>query len=177
MVDNLGEKVDEFLLNWGHWVLLTYNSDSENCPFYGVAGCLLFRGCLSVEVNESAVGTFRIVYYIVGVCYSGVSVKRGSTVHIYYQRSRNNNFSWPTWILLSCSTSSVVIYSIAVYSALPFLLPDYVKSGRSPSSISHLWGASCTVSEQTPPCCPWWPSCAPHHALIQWCAEHQSGPG
>ena len=47
---------------------------------YGVAGCLLFRGCLSIEVNGMAVGTFKIVSYIVGVCYSGVSVKQGSTV-------------------------------------------------------------------------------------------------
>ena len=47
---------------------------------YGVAGCPLFRGCLSIEVNGRAVGTFRIVRYIVGVRYSGVSVKRGSTV-------------------------------------------------------------------------------------------------
>ena len=36
--------------------------------------CPLFRGCLSIAVNGRAVGTFRIV------CYSGVSVKRGSTV-------------------------------------------------------------------------------------------------
>ena len=80
MVDNLAEKVDECLLNWGHCVLLTYNWDRENCPLYGVPGCLLFRGCLSIEVNGRAVGTFIIVSCIVGVHYSGVSVKRGSTV-------------------------------------------------------------------------------------------------
>ena len=57
----------------GHW-------DRENCPLYGVAGCPLFRGCLSIEVNGRAVRTFIIVRYIVGVRYSGVSVKRGSTV-------------------------------------------------------------------------------------------------
>ena len=57
-----------------------YNWDRESCPLYGVAGCPLFRGCLSIEVNGMAVGTFRIVRYIVGVRYSGVSVKRGSTV-------------------------------------------------------------------------------------------------
>ena len=45
-----------------------------------VAGYLLFRGCLSVEVNGRALGTFRIVRYIVCVRYSGVSIKRGSTV-------------------------------------------------------------------------------------------------
>ena len=57
-----------------------YNWDRENCPLYGVAGCPLFRGCLSIEVNGRAVGIFRIVHYIMGVRYSGVSVKRGSTV-------------------------------------------------------------------------------------------------
>ena len=44
-----------------------YNWDRENCLLYGVAGCPLFRGCLSIEVNGKAVGTFRIVRYIVGV--------------------------------------------------------------------------------------------------------------
>ena len=61
-------------------ILLAYNWDRERCPLYGAAGCPLFRGCLSIEVNGRAVGTFRIVRYIVGVRYSGVSVKRGSTV-------------------------------------------------------------------------------------------------
>ena len=37
---------------------------------------------LSIEVNGRIVGTFRIVCYIVGVRFSGVSVKRGSTVFI-----------------------------------------------------------------------------------------------
>ena len=59
-----------------------YNWDRENCPLYGVAGrCPLFRDCLSIEVNGRAVGTFIIVRYIVGIRYSGVSVKWGSTVH------------------------------------------------------------------------------------------------
>ena len=79
MVDNLAEKVDECPLNRGRWVLLACNWDRENCPLYGVAGCPLFRG-LSIEVNGMPVGTFRIVCYIMGVRYSGVSVKRGSTV-------------------------------------------------------------------------------------------------
>ena len=61
-------------------ILVTYSWDSENCPLYGVAGCLLFRSCLSIEVNGRAVGTLRIVRFIVGVRYSGVSVKWGSTV-------------------------------------------------------------------------------------------------
>ena len=79
MVDNLAEKVNECLLNLGHRVLLAYNLDHENCLLYRVAGCLLFRGCL--EVDGMTVGTFRIVCYIMGVHFSGVSVKRGSTVY------------------------------------------------------------------------------------------------
>ena len=37
---------------------------------------------LRIEVNGRAVGTFRIVRYIVGVYYLGVSVKWGSTVDL-----------------------------------------------------------------------------------------------
>ena len=53
----------------------------RNCPLYRVAWCPLCRGCLSIEVNGRTVGTFRIVRYIVGVRYSGVFIKRGSTVY------------------------------------------------------------------------------------------------
>ena len=68
-------------------LLLVYNWDRENCPLYGVAGCPLFRGCFIIEVNAIAVGTFRIVRYIVGVRYSGVSVKRDSTVSLIQRTS------------------------------------------------------------------------------------------
>ena len=37
-----------------------YNWDRENCPLYGVAGCPLFRGCLSIEVNGRTVGTSEL---------------------------------------------------------------------------------------------------------------------
>ena len=74
-------------------MLLAYNWDRENCPLYGVAGCLLFRGCLSIEVNGRAVGTFRIVRYIVGVRYSGVSVKWGSTVVNSHMQNEQLNSS------------------------------------------------------------------------------------
>ena len=63
-MDNLAEKVDECPLNQGHF---SYIWDRENCPLCGVAGCPLFRGCLSIEVNGRTVVTFRIVCYIVGV--------------------------------------------------------------------------------------------------------------
>ena len=67
MVDNLAEKVSECPLNWGRSVLFAYNWNGEKCLLYAVAGCPLFRGCLSIEVNGRTVGTFRIVGYIVGV--------------------------------------------------------------------------------------------------------------
>ena len=54
-MDYLAEKVDKCSLN-------------ENCSLYKVAGCLLFRGCLSIEVNGRTVGTFKIVHYIMCVC-------------------------------------------------------------------------------------------------------------
>ena len=38
------------------------------------------QGLLNIEVNGRIVGTFRNVRYIMDVCFSGVSVKRGSTV-------------------------------------------------------------------------------------------------
>ena len=44
------------------------------------SGVSAIQGCLSIEVNGKAIGTFRIVCYIMGVRYSGVSVKRGSIV-------------------------------------------------------------------------------------------------
>ena len=47
-----------------------YNWDCKTVSYIMdqvVAGCLLFRGCLSIEVNGRTVGTFRIVCYIAGV--------------------------------------------------------------------------------------------------------------
>ena len=41
-------------------VLFAYNWDCENCPLYRVAGCLLFRGCLRIEVNGRTVGTSEL---------------------------------------------------------------------------------------------------------------------
>ena len=37
-------------------VLFVYDWECENCPLYRVAGCPLFRGCLSIEVNGRTVG-------------------------------------------------------------------------------------------------------------------------
>ena len=41
MVDNLAEKLNEWPLNWCHYV---YDLECEMCPLYGVVGCQLFRG-------------------------------------------------------------------------------------------------------------------------------------
>ena len=68
-MDNLAEKVDECPLNRDRCVLFAYSRDRETCPLYRVAGCPLFRGCLSIEVNGKTVGTFRFIRYIVGVRY------------------------------------------------------------------------------------------------------------
>ena len=59
-MDNLAEKIDECPLNRGRYVLFVYNWEPERCPLYGVAGCPLFRGCLSIEVCGEIIGTFRI---------------------------------------------------------------------------------------------------------------------
>ena len=67
MVDNIAEKVDKCPLNQDQYVLLAYNWERENCSLYGVVGCLLFRGCLNIEVNAWTVGSFEIVHYTVCV--------------------------------------------------------------------------------------------------------------
>ena len=71
MVDNLAVKVDKCPLNRGS--LCTVGT-AKNCPLYGVAGCPLFRGCLSIEVNGRTVGTFSISWV------SAVECLRGSNV-------------------------------------------------------------------------------------------------
>ena len=80
----------------GSLSILAYNWDCKSCSLYRVAGCPLFRGCLSIEVNGRTVGTFRIVHYIMGVRFSGVSVKRGSTV--WWQS--NEGISMQVWEML-----------------------------------------------------------------------------
>ena len=52
----------------------------ENCQLYGVAGCPLFRGYLSIAVNGRQSGLSELSVISLYVRYSGVSVKRGSTV-------------------------------------------------------------------------------------------------
>ena len=43
-MDNLAEKVNEYPLNRGHYVLFAYNWEHEKCLLYGVVECQLFRG-------------------------------------------------------------------------------------------------------------------------------------
>ena len=94
-------------------MLLAYIWDRKNCPLYGVAGCMLFRGCLSIEVNGRAV---RIVHYIVGVRYSGVSIKRGSTVFLcitYHEPTQVPECSFVVFIIYM----SIIMYNhIIVHS-------------------------------------------------------------
>ena len=68
MIDNLALKVDECPLNRGHKVLLAYNWDRENCPLYGVVGCPLFRGCLSIKVNgQSGLSELSVILWVSAV--------------------------------------------------------------------------------------------------------------
>ena len=94
-------------------LLLAYNWDPENCPLYRVAGCPLFQGCLSIEVNGRTVRTFRIVCYIMGVCFSGASVKRGSTVVVY--------------MLVDCFRCSQCILSSDITTIWTVSTQDYVQ--------------------------------------------------
>ena len=84
MVDNPAEKIDACLLIGVVEYCLRAIGTAKKCPLYGVVGCPLFKGCLCIELNGRTVGTFRITRYIMGVRFSGVSVKRCSTVHAYY---------------------------------------------------------------------------------------------
>ena len=81
MVDNLAERVDECPLNQDHKVLLTYLWDCENCPnIYGVAGCLLFRGCLSTKVNGmTELSVISWVFAVEGCPLSGVPLLQYTT--------------------------------------------------------------------------------------------------
>ena len=72
--------------------MFAYNWAHENCPLYGVAGCPLFRGCLSIEVNGRVVGTFRFAWVST---VEGCLLSRGSTVHVcgQYTIKSSNSFS------------------------------------------------------------------------------------
>ena len=65
MVDNLAKKVDtkSGIVNYCLHII----GSTKNCLLYGIVGCPLFRGCLSIEVNVRPVWTSRIVRYVVGV--------------------------------------------------------------------------------------------------------------
>ena len=51
-------------------------------PLYGVAGWPFFRGSVTVEVYVSSIRTRAFGRYIEGGCCRGVTVMRGSTVHV-----------------------------------------------------------------------------------------------
>ena len=91
---------------------MSAKSGSLSCPLYKVAGCPLFWGCLSIEVNGRTVGTFRIVCYIMGVRFSGVFtfqgcplIKWGSTVCMFMM-SAVGAVS-PTLVITVCEISYI----------------------------------------------------------------------
>ena len=75
-------------------------------------GCPLFRGCLSIEVNGRTVGTFKIVRYIMGVHFSGVSVKRGSTVFVLKIKGKPANINLSHECLKELETFSGLVVCI-----------------------------------------------------------------
>ena len=109
MVDNLAEKVDKCPLNWGRYVLLMYNLDTEN---YAEERCPLFRSCLSIEVNGRTAGTSRIALYIVGVC----CMLQGSTVFMH-----------------TSFTHSLILRLLPSFPLLAIRL-----RGRGPGTFSHM---------------------------------------
>ena len=79
MVDNLAEKVDECPL-LGVIEYSYIHLGPRKLSIMQRGGVRLVRGCLSIVVIGRTVGSFRIVHYIMGARFSGVSIKRGSTV-------------------------------------------------------------------------------------------------
>ena len=65
-----------------NFVQFRYCLDWKTCPLYGIRGFLHFRGfdCTQTYVTTFS-GTKQSVHNIVYVCFSGVSVRWGSTVH------------------------------------------------------------------------------------------------
>ena len=59
----------------------------QKLSVYGVAGCPLFRGCFSIEVNERTVGTFRIVRYIMGVRFQGCPLPLYQPIFFFFYES------------------------------------------------------------------------------------------
>ena len=75
-IDTQTRSVCGFFLTWvGSYENHCFGINAHTFIFQvGHPRCLLFRGCLSIEVNGSTVGAFRIVRYIVGVRCWRVSV-------------------------------------------------------------------------------------------------------
>ena len=45
-------------------ILFAYNQVRESWPLCGVAGCPLFRGCLSIEVNGKTVSELSVISWV-----------------------------------------------------------------------------------------------------------------
>ena len=82
MLDNLAEKVDNCLLNWGRYVMFAYSWDCKSCPLYGVERWPRNRGFLSTILNGDAVGTEVSVRHRQCGRSSEIVVKRVSTVYV-----------------------------------------------------------------------------------------------
>ena len=82
MMDNHAERLTNTWVSakLGLLSILCIQLGPWSCLLHIVAGCLLFSSCLSIEVNERAVETFRSVRCIMGVHCWGVSIKLSSTV-------------------------------------------------------------------------------------------------
>ena len=68
MVENLGEKIIECLLNWGHSILFCVQLGLRNLSILLSSTMSTIQGLLlSIEVNGRTVWTFRIVRNIFSV--------------------------------------------------------------------------------------------------------------
>ena len=98
MVDNLAEKVKECAKSGS----LSIDWDQESCPLYRVPGCLLFRGCLSIEVNgrQSGLSELSILSWVSAI--EGCPLNRGfhCTEYCNTGNCRMTNLSWMFSILI-----------------------------------------------------------------------------
>ena len=102
----------------GYSLLYRLKRDQSKCPLYGIVRCPLLRGFEYIDVYGNIIRTFRIVCYIAGVRRWGVSVKQGSTVHLYT--------SCATWclvvqMLICCSTVHKSFYVCILMNIIQFL--------------------------------------------------------
>ena len=155
MVDNLAEKVDGCPLNRGSWV---------NCPLYGVAGCRLFRGCLSIGVNGRTVGTFRSVRYIVDIRCWGVSVKRGSTVVRKHTQSPFLHHHVELTKTVVCELTGSFLQKLVCYHSC-----EWRECVRCMGEHVRLWMCGCGLGQAF-----FYSRFYIHHIPAIWCSKHKN---